>query len=772
MWSTRNRLIFAHLSGFLLIMIALIWADQSQSIAIIDPGFWAIMVFLVMRFESEMNDVVISQIDLVAVVMVFLLPPWLAALLVAVFSFSNAIWQNPRFRWSTELMNHLTYGICTGVVGLLYLFFIHFVDYELLSWGALILICAGMGVFYVANVAIVALATVTQKPVTLLQFLRQNAAGFPVYSLLVSPLAYLSVVLYQQSPLGGWGGWAILVLMMPLFYAQYLITRNAYKLSAINTQMIENEQSYQDLIESLPVGLYRVKPDGALINANTALAHILGFDDRESLLQHNTKDLYVEQEDRQNYMQEIVQDIKNAHILHLKRPNGEHYQVRDTTNAQHDDDGNLLYIDGVVEDITDQQRIEHELAKTNHLIHQAKQEWEATVDSLPDLVCLLDVNKTIIRSNRMIEQWQLAPVNDVAGKPINDILQQYKAILPTKILIDQAWVSLKRQEAFTVELRHRQTAQVVIAQFRPLKDTSFRSMRQRDSFAVLTLHDVTESKQLEEALRDVNSTLEARVRERTEQLEREIQQKENLMHEIEQALIHEQETNAFRARFSTMISHEFRTPLTIIQSSIDLIDRAGDRLEATRRTEIHQRIRNQIRHLVNLLDDIMTISKADTVGIDGTLEWVDLPLFSQRMAVEMRQLIKPEQHLTIHLDNLPDKFYLDAKLIRQMTANLISNAVKYSGINGKIRLEIIGDEDGITLSVTDNGIGIPPEARNHLFDAFYRAQNVGMISGTGIGLAIVKLVVDLHKGTIVIESPAGGGTQFIVRLPLKQRVTS
>jgi len=331
-------------------------------------------------------------------------------------------------------------------------------------------------------------------------------------------------------------------------------------------------------------------------------------------------------------------------------------------------------------------------------------------------------------------------------------------------MLNQAWTALTKQEAFTTQLNHISKEQIVIARFRPLQATSFQEERQRDSFAVLVLQDVTDSKRLE-------ASLEARVAERTEQLEKEIKQKEHLMREIEQALIHEQEMNAFRNRFSTMISHEFRTPLTIIQTSIDLIERGGERITKQRQFEIHDRIRDQIAHLVKLLDDIMMISKANTVGVEGVLEWVNVFPFARRLEAELQQLIRPTQTLSFSYDALPEKFYMDEKLIRQMAMNLVSNAAKYSPASNTIYFSLQGAEDKMTITVQDHGIGIPHDAQSHLFDVFYRAQNVTNISGTGIGLAIVKLVVDLHHGKIKVESQPEQGTTFIIDLPIKQNHT-
>jgi signal transduction histidine kinase len=107
----------------------------------------------------------------------------------------------------------------------------------------------------------------------------------------------------------------------------------------------------------------------------------------------------------------------------------------------------------------------------------------------------------------------------------------------------------------------------------------------------------------------------------------------------------------------------------------------------------------------------------------------------------------------------------DEKLLRHIFVNLLSNAIKYSPGGGEVRFEVRRDEDDTLFRVRDRGIGIPPEEQGHLFESFHRASNVGSIQGTGLGLAIVKNAVDMHGGTIAVESLPGEGTTFTVRLP-------
>ena len=168
-----------------------------------------------------------------------------------------------------------------------------------------------------------------------------------------------------------------------------------------------------------------------------------------------------------------------------------------------------------------------------------------------------------------------------------------------------------------------------------------------------------------------------------------------------------------------------------------------------------------------LLDDIMTVSRAQTIGVDMALEAVDLIALCDAVCNEAR-LIDQHRHELV-FEASPDmcpQIIVDERLFRQMLENLISNAFKYSPPGSTVRIALDCDHENMWLAVHDEGVGVPMEAQNHLFDAFFRAGNVGAVSGTGLGLALVKLVVDLHNGKIEVQSREGRGSTFIITLPV------
>jgi signal transduction histidine kinase len=235
--------------------------------------------------------------------------------------------------------------------------------------------------------------------------------------------------------------------------------------------------------------------------------------------------------------------------------------------------------------------------------------------------------------------------------------------------------------------------------------------------------------------------------------------------EIRAALEKERELNELKSRFTSMVSHEFRTPLTVIGSSAGILGEYADRLSEERKQSHLSNIQTQIQHLVELLDDVLTLSRAENLELDISAAPLDLAGLCRELVAEIQQTTR-QHRIDLSISGTDARPLMDAKLMRQVVANLLSNAVKYSPSGGVVNLDLhIGDEH-ILIRVKDRGIGIPENDAKRLFEAFHRAENVGNISGTGLGLPIVKRAVEAHRGTIGVESRLGEGTTFTIRIPL------
>jgi PAS domain S-box-containing protein len=277
---------------------------------------------------------------------------------------------------------------------------------------------------------------------------------------------------------------------------------------------------------------------------------------------------------------------------------------------------------------------------------------------------------------------------------------------------------------------------------------------------VVTIHnDITESKRAAEALVEINQLLEKRVEERTSELQK-------TQVELQRALEQERELGELKSRFVTMVSHEFRTPLGIIMSAVELLQHYSDRLpEEEKKLQLHE-IQSSTKHMGGLMEQVLLLGRAEAGKLTCKPLPLDLVAFTERIMDETQSITTRKCLITLQIEGELSGARADEALLRHILSNLVSNAVKYSPPGGAVRLIIRREGPNAVIAIIDHGIGIPEKDRARLFEAFHRCSNVGETPGTGLGLVIVKRCVDLHGGHLDLESAAGQGTTFTVRLPV------
>lgn len=263
---------------------------------------------------------------------------------------------------------------------------------------------------------------------------------------------------------------------------------------------------------------------------------------------------------------------------------------------------------------------------------------------------------------------------------------------------------------------------------------------------VCVARDITEKKKIETAM------LQVRIAEAAKA-------------ETDRSLQQEKHLNEMKSKFISIASHEFRTPLTTILSSTELLRDYSYKWTDDRKTQHFQRIVNSIKHMTELLNDVLLIGKAEAGKIEFNPHSIDAVNFCQELIEEI-EIITNSHKIQFHCDRQYIHACMDEKLLRHIFSNLLSNAVKYSPKGGTINFELIVQLEKLIFKIQDQGIGIPQAELSQLFDTFHRASNVGTIPGTGLGLAIVKKSVEAHQGQITVESQVGVGTTFQVILPL------
>lgn len=222
-----------------------------------------------------------------------------------------------------------------------------------------------------------------------------------------------------------------------------------------------------------------------------------------------------------------------------------------------------------------------------------------------------------------------------------------------------------------------------------------------------------------------------------------------------------------KERFIATASHDFRTPLSVIQSNVGMLLRYDDKYTAETRLARLNKIQWQIEHMTNLMDYILTLSKLNAGRIEPNLQIVELQLFCERVWSDMND--REDSHDNTHFDYQAntEQVSIDEHLIQYAIINLLSNAFKYTPDDKSVTFRVTDDDTSVHFCVIDEGIGIPQDEIKNLFEPFFRASNAESYEGKGLGLAIVKHYVELHQGTIQAHSEEGKGTTFTVTIPIQ-----
>lgn len=291
-------------------------------------------------------------------------------------------------------------------------------------------------------------------------------------------------------------------------------------------------------------------------------------------------------------------------------------------------------------------------------------------------------------------------------------------------------------------------------------------------------YSIERQKNLQEII-SLNSTLEKRVIDRTSQLDsviKELEKKnENLSRaeaEVRKALGKEKELNELKSRFVSMASHEFRTPLATILTSVSLIKRYEKAEEQDMREKHINRIEENVKHLNAVLSDFLNLGKLEEGIIDISEHYFDVNAFIQNIVNDLSINLKPGQEIIL---NLPKKHFLiksDKKILTIVLINLISNASKYSPEGKDIIVDVKFLSKYMKINIKDYGIGISTSDKKHIFERFFRARNAENEPGTGLGLNIVKKYLELLSGSISFESEMGQGSSFELKIPVSYKTQS
>jgi PAS domain S-box-containing protein len=373
-------------------------------------------------------------------------------------------------------------------------------------------------------------------------------------------------------------------------------------------------------------------------------------------------------------------------------------------------------------------------------LRQSEQRFRSLIENALDIVMILEPEGTIAYVSPSVEKVLGYAVADLIGRSIHDFIHP------------DDWSST--HDLGESPLRDRLTCRISEPEIQP--PIEFRYRHYDASWRIL------------EAVSQ--PFLDSTAKLRTIVNARDITERKRL-DEIRLALEREKELSELKTRFFAMASHEFRTPLSTALAAAQVLEHSQPDWDNTeKRLRNLHRIQDSVRNMVQLLDDILTINRAETGRLAFNPQPLDLELYCQQFVEEMQLSAGGQHPLIFQCFGMACLVSLDEKLLRSILSNLISNAIKYSPMEGTIGLTLEFEPEVVHIRVQDQGIGILPEDLKQLFEPFHRGKNVRTIPGTGLGLVVVKKCVDLHHGTIEITSAIGAGTTCLVTLPIEPAI--
>ncbi|MGV6846707.1 MAG: PAS domain-containing sensor histidine kinase [Lutibacter sp.] len=295
-------------------------------------------------------------------------------------------------------------------------------------------------------------------------------------------------------------------------------------------------------------------------------------------------------------------------------------------------------------------------------------------------------------------------------------------------------------------------------------------------FVMAMVVDITIRKKAEQKIISLNAALSKKVdlkslelHESVLTLKKEIEKRKKAEAKIKKALKKEQELNDLKTKFLSMVSHEFKTPLSGILNAAVLIGKYTSTETQPRREKHLDTIKSKVDYLNNILSEFLSIERLDSGKVNYKFSNFKLSKVVNEVIYNANLLLKSGQQIRYpqNIDHI--NMYHDEKIIELILSNLIHNAIKYSGENTTIYTTIEEKNDWLIIKIRDEGIGIPVTEQHHIFERYFRAENALTLQGTGIGLNIVKSHLDKFGGDISFLSAKNLGTTFTVKIPLKEQ---
>jgi len=494
------------------------------------------------------------------------------------------------------------------------------------------------------------------------------------------------------------------------------------------TALAESEARFSAAFQASPIFITVSRmSDGCFVLVNDSFVNWLGYS-RDEILERNTLDLkmWVKNEDRDAFWTELraTGSIRERECQLRNRSGKPFTMLMSSKVIQLNHVPHLL---AMALDITDRKRAEAELIASEARLRESEARFSVAFQASPVFISMMrQSDEAYVLANDALLNW--------LGSTREEVLGRTSAQLGM-------WDSLVERAAVWRDLR---TAGSVRQ-----RECRWRNRRGELSTVLVSAETIT----LDNEPHVLSLVLD-------------ISQRKNAEVEILKALAREKELSQLKSNFVSMVSHEFRTPLGIIQSSAELLRDFFQRMDAAERGEQLESITRNTRRMAGMMEEILVLSRLDAGKLYFQPSELDLAMFCRRVVDEVHSATNHLCPIELSLSSDQTRAHADGRLLTHILTNLLSNGVKYSEPGAPVGFRVERDGNEALFVIRDKGIGISESDQQLLFTAFHRGGNVGRRAGTGLGLLLVKRCVELHRGKVCVESNLGQGTTVTVRLPV------
>ena len=499
------------------------------------------------------------------------------------------------------------------------------------------------------------------------------------------------------------------------------------ELRANEAQLRESEARFSAAFQASPtfISILRMS-DGAYVLANDAFVNWVGYP-REEIIGRSSVEFG---------MWDDLNERDSA--LHAMRTLG---SIRDRECRWRNRQGQILtvllsaetiklhdtpHILSFALDITQRKRAEEELRASEALLRESEGRFSAAFRASPVSITIsrLEDGRTVL-ANEAFLKWTGYRLEEVLGRNSIELA---------------LWADPAEREPFWEELRRS----------RFIHEREVRVCNRHGKISTMLLSaDIIEVNRVPHLL--------------TVGLD--ISQRKQAEAELHRTVVREKELSQLKSSFVSMVSHEFRTPLGIIQSSAELLRDFYERMQRPEREEQLESISRNARRMAGMMEEVLVLSRLDAGKLNFQPAALDLNLFCHRVVDEVLSATNRRCAIELSLHSVPTEAQADERLLGHIFTNLLSNAVKYSETGATVHFLVECKGHEAVCVVRDQGIGIPEADQQQLFDAFHRGSNVGTRPGTGLGLLLVKRCAELHGGSVQVHSKIGEGTTVTVTFP-------